>query len=341
MKKIIMLIIVMFFITGCYDFEELNNMNIVTGIGLDVEDGEYKISLEVTKNKSSDKGSEKVKTVFTAKDKNLAKAIAKARDNSDKKTYFKHVDAVLISEDIAEEGIIKIMDYLLRDTNMSTTYFTVICDDANELLNMELDNDTMSNLIVSTITSNVDSNILNNIDIIVSDIINKKVDIALPYIEKKEDKQIEAEEIAYFNNDKMVGKINSKMYNFLHLNNKNIVIENDDNVLNIYNKKIKIDVKKDKIVFNIMGEGKIVSLNKEIDFDDTNNYKKVEKVINEKIESEVNDFLEETLKKDADLMGLEDLYFKKYHKEIDNIDYKVVSNVKLIRSGSITEAIND
>lgn len=341
MKKIIILIIVMFFITGCYDFEELNNMNIVTGMGFDIEDGEYKISLEITKNKNSDKGSQKEKTVFTGKDKNLATAIAKARNNSDKKVYFKHVDAVLISEDIAEEGIISIMDYLLRDSNMSTTYFTIICEDANELLNMELDNDTMSNLIVSMITSHIDSEILNNIDVIVSDIINKKVDIALPYIEKKEDKEINAENIAYFNNDKMVGKINNKMYNFLHLNNKNIVIENDDNVLNIYDKKIKYDVRKDKIIINVMGDGKIVSLNKEIDFDDTNNYKKVEKSINEKIEKEVNDFLEETLKKDADLIGFEDLYFKKYHKEIDDIDYDVVAKVKLVRSGSITEAIND
>lgn len=90
-----------------------------------------------------------------------------------------------------------------------------------------------------------------------------------------------------------------------------------------------------------MGDGKIVSLNDEIDFDDTNNYLKVEKDINEKIEEEVNDFLEETLKKKSDLMGLEDLYFKKYHKDVDDIDYIVVAKVKLIRSGSITEAIND
>lgn len=341
MKKIIILLCLMFLISGCYDCEELNNLNIVTGIGFDKEDDEYLVTLEITKSSGSENNTEKDTTLFTAKDEVLAVAMEKAMNNSDKKTYFKHTDAILISEDIAKDGISHIIDYLLRDSNISTTYFTVICKNANELLSMELDNDTTSNLIVTTITSHIKSDILNNIDIITSNIINKRKDIALPYVEMIDDDKILIESKAYFNEDKMIDTISNKMYNFLYLDNKNIVFDKDDNVLNIFDKKVKYEVEKDKIIIKIKGEGRIVALNEDNDISDKNNYYKVEKMINEKIEEEVTEFLQETLDNGSDLMGFEDLYYKKFRKEVKDINFAVESNIKLSKNGVLLEVIYD
>lgn len=341
MKKIIILLCLLFVISGCYDCEELNNLNIVTAIGFDKEGDEYLVTLEITKSSGSENNTEKDTTLFTAQDEVLAVAMEKAMNNSDKKTYFKHTDAILISEDIARDGISHIIDYLLRDSNISTTYFTVICENSNELLSMKLDNDTISNLIVTTITSHIKSDILNNIDIITSNIINKRKDIALPYVEKIDEDKILIENKAYFDEDKMIDTISNKMYNFLYLDNKNVVFDKDDNVLNIFDKKIKYEVEKDKIVIKISAEGKIVALNEDNDITDKNNYFKVEEIINEKIEEEVKDFLHETLDNGSDLIGFEDLYYKKFRKEVENIDFDVESNIKLSRNGVLLEVIYD
>lgn len=341
MKKIIILSILLIMLTGCYDCRELNDLNIVTAIGFDYVDDEYEVTLEVTKSSGNESTDKKVTTLFSGKDKILSNAIGKAINNSDKRTYFKHTDAILISEDIAYNGISPIMDYLLRDENISTTYFTVIVKNAKEMLDTKIDNDTISNVIVSTITSHINAEVLNNVDIIVSNIINKRKDIALPYVEKDEDNTVLIQDKAYFNKDKMVDTISNKMYNFLYLGNKNIIFENEDNAINIYEKKVKYDIEKDKIIIKVSGEGKIMTLNKDYDISDKRNYLEIQKLINEQIEKEINEFLEETLSNHSDLMGLKDKYYKKYKENIDDISYQVESDIKLVRNGVILEVIYD
>lgn len=341
MKKIIILIMIIFLVSGCYDCEELNNINIVTGIGFDKEDDEYLVTLEITKSMGKEQNAEKSSTTFEAKDKILEIAINKAINNSDKKAYFKHTNIILISEKIAKDGISNIIDYLLRDGNMSTTYFTIICENASEILKMELENDTVSNLIVSTINSHIKADAINNIDVITSNILNKRKDIALPYVEKKDEDKILLNKKAYFNEDKMIDTINNKIYNFLFLNNNDIVFESNGNILNIVDNNVKYDIKKDKIIVNITGEGRIVTLNKDNDIKNKDNYYEIEKMINKEIEKEINDFLDETLKNKSDLIGLDDLYYKKYHKEINNINYEIDSKIKVSRNGVLLEVIHD
>lgn len=341
MKKIIILMAVLFLTTGCFDYQELNNTNVVTGIGFDMVDDEYSISLEVTKSENSKDGEQKKATIFSAKDSNLGEAITKAINMSDKEAYLKHVDVVLISEEIAKEGISPIVDYLLRETNMSTTFFIAICENANELLSLKFDNDTTSKMIVSTITSHLDVGMLNNVDIITSNILNKRKDIALPFVQMEDEKKLLIEDKAYFFEDKMVDTISNKIYNFLNLNSKNTVFMEDNNVLNIYDKKISYNISKDLIIVNVTGKGKIISLNENVDLNKRNSYVELEKMINKKIKEEIEDFLNETLANNADLVGFKDLYYKKYMKEIDSIPYKVKVNITVARNGTLMEVIHD
>ena len=59
MKKII-LIIALFLLTGCYDYKEINNLGIISAIGIDYQDDEYNVTLEVL-NDQADKDSNKIK----------------------------------------------------------------------------------------------------------------------------------------------------------------------------------------------------------------------------------------------------------------------------------------
>lgn len=340
MKKIILFFICLIFFTGCYDYQELNDMNIVSGIGIDYKDDEYIVSLEMVESSKEDSGSKIETNVINGKDKILANAINQAINNSDKKVYFKHVDLLIISEQLANKGIGDVVDYILRDVTISPSFFTVVAENPEEILTTDIDNDSISNLIVDTIRYNVDASQIDNIDLIVSNITNERKDIALPYIEL-DDENVIIDNIAYFKKSKMVGKINNKIYNFLVLKSNNLDFDDNDNVINIYKKDIKYDVKKDKIIININGMGKVKKVNTDINLEDTNSYKEVEKGIQETIATEVESFIEETLNEESDLIGFKDLYYRIYGKEKDNLPYEVNVKVKITRNGAIYETIHD
>ncbi len=340
MKKIILIIICLLFLTGCYDYQELSDMNIVNGIGIDFKDEEYIVSLETVKSSKGESSSKITTNVISGKDKILANAINQAINNSGKKAYFKHVDLVIISEELAKNGIGDVVDYMLRDVTVSSSFFTVVAEDPNEILTTEIDDGSISSLIVDTIKYNVDATQIDNIDLIVSNIINEKKDIALPYIEMKDENAI-IDNIAYFKKAKMVGKMNNKIYNFLILKSDNLDFDNGDNVINIYKKDIKYDVKKDKILIDIKGMGKVKKINEDTNLEDKDSYRKIEKGIQETIATEVEEFIDEALESESDLVGFKDLYYKIYGKEKDKIPYEVNVDIKITRNGAIYETIHN
>ena len=165
MKKILLCIVCLFLLTGCADYQELSEINIINGIAIDYKDDEYVVSFEIIKNEASENNNEVTSKVITAQDSNLALAFNEAIKDSNKEAYFKHVHLLIISEELAKNGIEEVVDYMLRNVKMSTTFYTVITEDPNSLLKIELDDDTVSNYIVDLISSNLDTADLNNIDI--------------------------------------------------------------------------------------------------------------------------------------------------------------------------------
>jgi len=182
--------------------------------------------------------------------------------------------------------------------------------------------------------------IIDNIDLIVSNIVNERRDIALPYIEL-EDKNVTIDQIACFKKAKMVDKMSNKIYNFLLLKGDNLDFDKDDNVINIYKKDIHYDIKKDKIVINIKGMGKVKKVNPDISLEESKSYKMIEEQINEAIYEEVMEFLKNSLEKESDLVGFKDLYYKFFQKEKDNVPYEVNVDIKISRNGAIYETIHD
>lgn len=340
MKKILLLIVCLFFVSGCYDYQELSDMNIINGIGISYEDGMYTVHLEMVKSEKADSGISISTNVITAKDEILANAINKATNNSGKEAYFKHVDLVIISKELAKKGIADVVDYLLRDVTMSSTFFTVVAENPEEILNTKLEGDSISSLIVHTIRYNVDTAQLYNIDIIVDNITNKRKDIALPYIEL-DDKNVVIENIAYFDEDKMVDTLDSKIYRFLLLKGNNLDFDYNGTIVNIFKKNVKYDIQKNKIVIHISGMGKIKKVNPTLNLEEYSAYPVVEKGINKIVYQEVMKFLEDTLKDDSDLIGMKDLYYKFFKKEKENIPYEVDVQIKVSRNGAIYEAIHD
>ena len=340
MKKIILLISFILILSGCYDYKELNDMSIVSGIGIDFINDEYIVSLEITKSSKDGSSTEIESNVVTGSDSNISNAFNKAMNMTDKEVYLEHVELLIISTELAEYGISDVFDYIVRNTTINSNYFVVIGDNPKELLSTTMENKSMSQVIVDTVSYTQGDTSIDDLDIMASKFITNKEDIALPYV-SLDDNSINYSDIVYFNGDKMVGKINNKMYSFLVLDTKDILFTRNNNTIKICNKKISMEVKDNIIEVNIKVDGQISKINKGVNLKDEDSYGKLEKLMNKEIEEETILFIDTILDNDSDLLGFKNIYYKKYQKNINSFKYKVNVSTTINKNGTIYEVLDD
>ena len=131
MKKftiIIITFIIAITLTGCGGYEELNNLSIVTAVAFDKTDDEYELSFLIAnspKAQTSAKEGEAKTTVYTGKGKTIAEASKDIEQIVPKQIYLGHINVVVISEDIAEDGFLKIADWLLRNPQTRKKFYNL------------------------------------------------------------------------------------------------------------------------------------------------------------------------------------------------------------------------
>ena len=340
MKRILIIVSMVLLLCGCWDYRELNDMSIVTAIGIDYKDNKYIVSLEVTKSVKDGSSNEIETIVYTGENKVLSKAFLEAKNTSDKYVYMEHVEVLLLSEQLAKEGIGDVIDYIVRDTSINSNYYMVIVEKPSELLNTKLENDSVSNLITNTINYFLDDTKFEDLDILSSYMNNNRDDIAVPIISLDEDKVI-FRDIAYFNDEIMVGKIDGMLYALLRLNSNNLIFDKNGNTINIYDSSVKYEVSKDKVIIKITGEGLVKEISSKIDLESKDSYKYLSRIISKDMKSEIEAFIEKTLSKDSDLLGLQDKYYKKYKEDMKDIKYEVDVNISINKNGIIYGVLYD
>ena len=128
MKKFFIVIVIMLFVTGCYDHRELNDMSVVDGIAIDYKDDKYEVKLEVVSSEKGKDGNEIKTNVISSKDKVLANAFYKATKKSSGDIYLGHVSLLVVSENVAKRGLNDVIDYVLRDIRISNDYSILVTD---------------------------------------------------------------------------------------------------------------------------------------------------------------------------------------------------------------------
>lgn len=109
MKKLwLLLIMIPFFITGCSSYTELNDLGIVSLLGIDYQNNKYQVYVTIIEGKQDDGMLEKEQTYFHAEANTLEEAFQRITLQSDKKVYLSHVDCLLITENL--------IHYQLKDT---------------------------------------------------------------------------------------------------------------------------------------------------------------------------------------------------------------------------------
>ena len=123
-----MLILCMGMLTGCWDYRSMDEINIVSGIAVDLkEDDQYVLTLELvnTSGMKDDGGAQSL--VVTAEGETMFEAVRNAKKKLYNKLYLGSMRVLIVSQELAEkEGIQDVIDTFLRDMEPRETTFIVV-----------------------------------------------------------------------------------------------------------------------------------------------------------------------------------------------------------------------
>lgn len=119
--KVLLIILVLnivnaFMLTSCWNYREADNLTLARGFAVDMtEEGKFFISVETADmHKAGTEGQGK-SAIIESEGETMFDAVRNAVLLNVPRLYWGHSTAVFISQQIAEEGVMKIMDFLTRD----------------------------------------------------------------------------------------------------------------------------------------------------------------------------------------------------------------------------------
>jgi len=116
-------------LTGCWSRKELNEISVVLAVGIDYVDGSFEVTSQVVdpSQMSSMKSTNRSPTiVVTERGKTILEAIRRVTTKSPRKLYGAHLGMVIISENIARQGMNEALDMLLRDPEIRPDLYVTI-----------------------------------------------------------------------------------------------------------------------------------------------------------------------------------------------------------------------
>ena len=331
MKKIIILLSLIFILTGCYDNIELDDLAIVSGVGIDYKDEKFYLTYEILSDTKTEKNTSLLSYTVSGSGKTISEAFIDTNYKVSKKAYFAHLKVLILSEEIINGHLDKITDYILRDTNLRSDFKVLIANNTtpDEILKSNDENHPVVSEVIVKLIDNEKYN--NNLVIgetfreIIAKLISNNSDVILNTI------SLENKEIAInnsfifkdFNYQNTLSKKDSSLFNMLTKNisaiefNKNY--EKGNVNISINSSDTSIEVTKDKIKINTKLEGKILENNAELNLKETDSYKKLNNDFEKLIKDDIKKFIKVLQENESDILGLQEIYYKSTRKENKNL----------------------
>lgn len=373
MKKLLFLIPLLFCLTGCYNYRELNDLAIVSGISINKNEEEYIVTAEVInpkKQQDASSGKEPEFVVYTNKGSSMQEAFRKIVKESPKKLYGAQMDVLIIDEETAKTELKNILDFFSRDPEIRSEFYVLVGKSTNVLeITTPLDKISSKNILDSLEANNNYlgfSNLVTYHDLI-DNYLNPNIELALPTvevvgndttgdsIENIESTSAEAASIianiAVFKDNKFIGYLTeeeSQAYNMVTNNAKTTLMktkyDGDQFIVNEILKSsadVEIDIKKKKVTISIKGKATIAEANYDGNLENAKEIKKVQKDLNKTTEEFIKDSLESTIQKyNSDIYGFQDMFYKNdpatYKKIKDDWYEKIFPNLKIEVKSDIT-----
>ena len=191
-KRIGLVVVMICFLGGCYNYEELNSIAIISAIGIDHKDGEFRVSYQIvnSNNASNNTGYEQASVVvYDYPAKSLEESAREASLLTSKRLFASHARVVVISEEVARSYLPDVMDFIYRDPDIRNECYVVMTkgNSPSDVLKVmtPLVNISGEDIANSLINSNEIMGI--NESIMFSDLLNKylnpRCDVVIPSVE--------------------------------------------------------------------------------------------------------------------------------------------------------------
>ena len=340
MKKIIILFLTLIIITGCYDNVELDDLSLVTGIGIDYKDNNYFLTYEILNDNKSDNSSDLLSYTIHGSGKTISEAFVNTNYSMSKKPYFAHLKVMIFSENVIKDKLKEIIEYIFRNVNIREEFITLISKDVTPKEILESSSKyhpVVSNYIVNLLDYGKFNNgiaINETFKELVKKLASEKHDILINSIGLK-DENVYLANSYIFSKYNVVNSIDmeeSSFYTLLSNKTFNTVLSQNDVVLSINKCNKDIKVLNDKIIIDLKLEGTILENNSNMDLKDPNSYSKIDEDFSKMLNEKIKDFIKKLQFSNSDILGFKDIYYKKNNK--DNkflwLNADVIVNTKVV-----------
>lgn len=132
MRKILIIISLLFLLTGCYNYRELNDLAIVSAIAIDYKLDEFNVTIQIVnpkKQQDVSSANEPEFLIYESSAKTLQSAFRQVVNTSSNRIYGSHLQVLVISEDVATNHMDKILDFFAREPEARSEFYVMIARD--------------------------------------------------------------------------------------------------------------------------------------------------------------------------------------------------------------------
>ena len=349
--KYLIILIIPLLLTGCYNYQELNDLAITTGVSIDYdkETEEFIVIAQVinpVKEQDAKSSNETSFINYESKGKSLREAIRTIILDSPKRLYGSQLQILILSENVLYEKLPDVIDFFIREPELRPEFKIIIAKDEKALEGISiqtlLDDLSSSNILSSLetqserigITTVVSLNELANM------YLNPYLEIVLPSMivkgnleegeskdnlsTTKDETTIEVQTTGVFKDNNFLGYLTeeeSKTLNLIRGDIKNTIINMDitDGFVVFEPNNIKASTeaipKENKVKITISGLAKVKEITGLMDLNNNKEVEKLQKDFNKLTEDMVlNTFNSIKEKYNTDVFKFRDLYYKTDHK---------------------------
>ncbi|MFD3155469.1 Ger(x)C family spore germination protein [Haloimpatiens sp. FM7330] len=353
--SLICLMIIPLFLTGCWDYEDVDKKSIVITLGVDRVNDDIEFSTEIAKlGNQANGGKPEAKNVYTdvAYGKNFEQARVDFNVRRPYPTFLAASRAVVFGEKYAKEGIQPYLHRINRMYDYRKTVLAVVCrGNPKELFETKVENDLSVGFLIEHnihFLSNKGTAIYKNIGQMLSDISLGDVGYVMPYI-GKEGKSIKYLGLAVMKDSKLIDVINvGESDGLLYLLAKEPrlveVVGRDEDNKNLMSFGVKI--KKRKIKTNYINGKPVININLDLSTQLRYQYyieslsdkdiKELEFLISQKVKKDITTLIDKSQKKyKCDIFG-----FARYFRADNSQNYSKINWQKEYPHAEINVNVN-
>lgn len=138
MFAFILLFMMFFSLTGCWNYREVDKVSTVAGIAIDKgKDDKIELTVELVNGLSGEGGTKAGSQLIRLSGHTMFEIVRRMITESGMKLYWAHAKSIILSEEVARNGAAKVIDWYMRDTETRSDIHLLVSGEktAKEILN--------------------------------------------------------------------------------------------------------------------------------------------------------------------------------------------------------------